>query len=117
MERTWKIEDHLCVKCGGRILKCVSGNGMTPGGNHVYKCADCGVSSTKFSGRDLCWCGMTHKNQTISAYRCLPFSVIKKEPDLKTLFLKCGCDPTRGEVGIVLERDLLKYYQDKGYKI
>ena len=43
-KQTWAIEDHLCRSCGGRILRCVKGNGMTPGGNPLYKCADCGYN-------------------------------------------------------------------------
>jgi len=35
---------------------------------------------------------------------CLPFSIIKDRPELKEAFLMCGCDPSRGEVGIILER-------------
>ena len=30
---TWALEDHLCRSCGGRILRSVSGAGMTPGGD------------------------------------------------------------------------------------
>jgi len=105
-KRTWVIEDHLCVKCGGRILRCVTGNGITPGGNSVYRCADCGATSTKMGGRDLCWCDKRHKNQSIAAYRCLSFSVIKDRPEMKDAFLRCGCDPERGEVGIVLAREI-----------
>lgn len=86
-------------------MRCVTGNGMTPGGNAVYRCADCGASSTKMGGTDLCWCGMSHKNQNMTAYRCLPFSVIAEHPEMEHAFLKCGCDPKRGEVGIVLERE------------
>lgn len=32
-EQHWVLADHLCSACGGRILKCVKGMGMTPGGN------------------------------------------------------------------------------------
>lgn len=103
--RTWAIEDHLCRVCGGRILRCVTGNGATGGGNPIYKCADCGVSTASMGPNDLCWCGMKHRNQNIEAYMCLPFSVIKEFPDALRLFQACGCDPEHGEVGIVLAED------------
>ena len=104
---TWALEDHLCRSCGGRILRSVSGAGMTAGGNPVFKCADCG-KATAASGPDvLCWCGFSHRrNHHITAYRCLPFSLIESRPELETMFMACGCDPKRGEVGIVLESDL-----------
>jgi len=104
-QRKWVLEDHLCRKCGGRILRCVEGNGMTPGGNPVYKCADCGAAKASMTPDDLCWCGLIHKNQHYPAYMCLPFSKIKEFPKLEHQFFKCGCDPNRGEVGIVLVKD------------
>ena len=103
-ERKWVIEDHLCRECGGRILKCVEGNGMTPGGNPIYKCADCGRSKAALGPDALCWCGMRHKNQHETAYKCLPFSMIEEFPALEQAFRSCGCDPLRGEVGIVLRQ-------------
>jgi hypothetical protein len=32
--------------------------------------------------------------------------VLKDRPELEQAFRACGCDPSRGEVGIMLERDL-----------
>jgi len=105
---TWVLEDHLCKKCGGRILRSASGAGMTPGGNPVFRCADCGASTVAMGPEDLCWCGFAHKhNHNATAYRCVPFSVLKDRPELASAFGACGCDPKRGgEVGIMLERDL-----------
>ncbi len=53
----------------------------------------------------LCWCGFSHRHQHCEPYRCLPFSVLKERPNLEAAFRACGCDPGRGEVGIVCERD------------
>lgn len=103
---TWALEDHVCRGCGGRILRCVTGNGMTPGGNPVYKCADCGKSTAAMGPEVLCWCGFTHRGQGLTGYRCLPFTVLKDRPGLIHAFRACGCEPGRTEVGIVLERDL-----------
>lgn len=108
--RTWAIEDHLCKGCGGRILRCVAGNGVTGGGNPVYKCADCGNAQSAMGPDALCWCGFHHRmNHNATAYVCVPFSALKDRPAaaqaLTNAFRSCGCDPGRGEVGIMLERD------------
>ena len=104
--QTWALEDHLCRTCGGRVLRCVSGNGMTPGGNPIYRCADCGSASASMGAGAICWCGFAHRSQNATAYRCVPFSILAERPDLRNAFAACGCDPGRGEVGIMLERDL-----------
>lgn len=106
-ERTWRVVDHLCKGCGGRILACASGQGMTPGGNRLYRCADCGAHGSDMGqGGGLCWCSFEHRNQRETAYMCRPFSVLEREPHLLEAFLACGCDPKRGEVGIMLESDM-----------
>ena len=105
-DRKWVLADHLCRGCGGRILQCVAGGGITGGGNPVWKCADCGKEAADMGPGCLCWCGLTHRNQSTPAYMCLPFSIIEDRPELREAFLACGCDPARGEVGIILERDL-----------
>lgn len=105
-KRTWAIEDHLCKSCGGRILRCASGGGPTGGGNPIYKCADCGASSSAMGPSVLCWCGFSHRgNHNSTAYVCQPFSVLQEYPELSSAFAACGCDPKRGEVGIMLEKD------------
>lgn len=105
-QRTWILEDHLCRSCGGRILRCASGQGMTPGGNPVYQCADCGQSASGALPDVLCWCGLSHRgNAHVTPYVCLPFSILESRPELEPAFRACGCDPQRGEVGIMLERD------------
>ena len=107
VRQTWALTDHLCKGCGGRILRCVTGNGITGGGNPIYKCADCGVAAAAMGPEVLCWCGFSHRMQHISAYRCVPFSVLKDRPELEDSFKACGCDPKRGEVGIMLEENYL----------
>lgn len=106
-KKQWVLEDHLCRDCGGRMLRCVKGNGMTPGGNPIYKCADCGKEKASMSTKDLCWCGFSmRQNMGTTAYQCLPFSILETRPELRNAFLSCGCNPERGEVGIVLEAAL-----------
>ena len=108
-KQKWIIEDHLCRECGGRILRCVEGNGVTPGGNPIFKCADCGLAKPGMKPDVLCWCGFSHRrNAHITPYRCLPFSILEERPELLENFYRSGCDPKVGEVGIVLERDVLK---------
>ena len=105
----WVLEDHLCKACGGRILRSHSGTGMTPGGNPIYKCADCGTNRADMGPQKLCWCGFTHKLQSATAYRCVSYALLKDYPDLIAAFRSCGCDPERGgEVGIVIEKDLYR---------
>lgn len=89
------------------MLRSVSA-GLTPGGNPMWRCADCGASSSGVSPNVICWCGFSHRNNAmITPYVCLPFSILKTKPELRDAFLACGFDPNRlGEVGIVLERDL-----------
>ena len=36
----------------------------------------------------------------------MPFSVLKDRPELEAAFRACGCDPSRAEVGIMLQEDL-----------
>lgn len=100
-KRTWAVEDHLCKACGGRILRCVTGCGNT-----IFKCADCGRSQSAMGPDVLCWCGFSHRGNRDNAYTCQPFSVLKERPELLSAFRACGCSPERGEVGIMLERDL-----------
>lgn len=106
---TWKLEDHLCMSCGGRILRSVSGAGMTPGGNPIFKCSDCGKTSCGL-GNTLCWCNFTNKhNRDSFPYQCLSYSVLEDKPQYLRAFRNCGCDPERGgEVGIVLVSELSK---------
>jgi hypothetical protein len=106
---TWSLEDHLCRGCGGRILRCVKGQGMTPGGNPLFKCADCGNATASMGPSALCWCGFSHRqNHGDHGYICLPFSILAERPWLEDGFRACGCDPKRGEVGIMLVRDARK---------
>lgn len=110
-ERTWAVEDHLCRHCGGRILRCVTGNGVTGGGNPVFKCADCGSAVAAMGPERLCWCGFEHRRNAPGAYMCLPFSVLEESPWLRDAFAACGTDPERGEVGIILSADYTRLRQ------
>lgn len=105
--KTWTVEDHLCNGCGGRILRCATGQGMSPGGNALWRCAQCDQRGSGLgAGGGICWCDFSHRGQNATAYRCLPFSVLEKQPELREAFGACGCDPKHGEVGVVLESDI-----------
>lgn len=110
-QETWALEDHLCRACGGRLLRRVGGPSvMTPGGNPIYRCANCGTQKSSMGPDDLCWCGFTHRMNNARPYRCLPFSVLKDTPALEEAFRACGCDPKRGDVGIVLNDAVRKLH-------
>ena len=100
----WIIEDHLCADCGGRILKSVANAGMTPGGNPIWKCADCKKQTTNMFASSICWCGFAMRDNyhLKGSYICLPFSILEEKPHLKEAFSEAGCDPDRREVGIML---------------
>lgn len=74
----------------------------------MYRCADCGKGTSGMGPEVLCWCGYSHRGQRATAYRCMPFSILKERPELLAAFRACGCEPGRQEVGIVLESDLYK---------
>lgn len=105
-QQTWTLTNHVCRYCGGRVLQCATGYGPTPGGNPVFQCADCGVTACGTGPDLLCWCGFAHRQQDAGAYRCLPFSVLIEHPELEPAFRACGCDPKRGQVGVVINADL-----------
>lgn len=48
----WEVTDYFCKACDVPILKCVAGQGMTPGGNPVFKhlCCDRQYSDFKPDG-------------------------------------------------------------------
>lgn len=110
VRQAWELENHLCRSCGGRILRCIRGNGITGGGNPIYRCADCSANAAAMGPEVICWCGFHHKRQNISAYVCVPYSILKDKPYLLSAFRSCGCDPEKGgDVGIMLEKD---YYRE-----
>lgn len=91
------------------MLRGVSGFGPTGGGNPVFRCADCANGGAAMGCQQFCWCGFQMRgNPHLTAYVCVPFSILKERPELKTAFHACGCDPDRGgyEIGIMLARDL-----------
>lgn len=112
MTITWALEDHICRACGGRILRSVNGAGMTPGGNPLYKCSCCGKSAASMGPDSLCWCGLRHRAQGATPYRCLPMSILNDKPWLLEAFRASGCEPGRQEVGIVTE-DHLRHLERK----
>jgi hypothetical protein len=101
------LEDHMCRECGGRIAR-MKDHGPTPGGNPVYMCVNCGASTSAMGPDYLCWCGFAHRGQHITAYRCLPFTILVDRPELLEAFRSCGCEPGRQLIGVVLESALRK---------
>jgi len=115
-KRTWALTDHICRNCsGGRILRCVTGGGPTGGGNPIYKCADCGISTSSTGPDSLCWCGFNVKNNRLPQFICLPFSILETKPYLRQVFFSYGCDPSKGEVGI-MTKDAYKHAEEEAIK-
>lgn len=55
---TWKVTDHVCRHCLGRVLN----DGCS------YRCSNCGASEERLT--DLCCCGATLKNGKNAGLRC-----------------------------------------------
>lgn len=110
MARTWAVTDHLCGACGGRILRCVFGNGATGGGNPIYMCADCERATAAMGPDVLCWCGKTYRNGSNMGYRCIRVD----DPRFDTFqWARYGVDPRHHRIGVVLEADLVDFLQPK----
>lgn len=105
-EKTWLFTDHVCRDCGGRILRCATGGGMSPGGNPLYRCADCGNARSDGGPQGVCWCGYETRANSEHAYQCLSFFGAS-DAELAAL-AECGCRPGRQEVGIVLRASLAR---------
>lgn len=98
MKQTWSIENHICHICKGRILRCVTGAGMQPGGN-LFRCSCCGKES--YSCERLCYCGFRHPDNNRRTLICQPFSLVKKYPELEREFKMLDFDIDKGEIGFV----------------
>jgi len=70
-KRTWAMTDHLCSRCGGRILVCVTGRGPSPGGNPLFMCADCEAAAWGMGPDVLCWCGQKYRNGDSMGMTCV----------------------------------------------
>lgn len=76
--RLYRVINHACRACGGRILK----SDPDAGGNVGYRCADCGIGasghlSNKHGQAALCFCGA-------------------RMPGSSGFILRCGVNQTQG---------------------
>ena len=62
-EYHWKLTDHICQHCLGRILE-----RQTPGGV-VARCSDCGIEA-EGGYRAICTCGMVLKTGKPAGFYC-----------------------------------------------
>ncbi len=71
----WALTAHVCVVCMGRILEraLLSGPGIAPGKERVYRCADCGVERDGVTPAVLCACGLKLKGRQLGL-KCEPNS-------------------------------------------
>lgn len=98
-KRKWIVTNHICMECNGRILQCVEGNGMTPGGNPTFKCSCCGKIA--YNDRWLCWCNFSYRNSSDNPYICVPSLVAAEYPDIIPLFERHGNNYQNQEVCVV----------------
>jgi hypothetical protein len=98
----WAMEDHVCRTCGGRVLRLVSPTGMSPGGNPWFQCADCGKGTWGMGPDGVCWCGFGHRGGMEGSYACASWAEAEKDPVIAQAMRACGCDPQRGQVGVML---------------
>lgn len=111
-QERWMPTDHACRECGGRVVQ-VTNAGPTGGGNPVYRCADCGNSSSGMSTDCICWCGFAHKGQNENPHRCVNVETARKDPVFKLALQQAGylneTHPERGakfEVCVITDSGL-----------
>lgn len=101
---TYEITDHLCRRCGGRVLQQVGG-GPSGGGNPAFRCADCGARATGMGPECVCWCGYTHMGYAEQPYMCLAYD---GNDHLDVAFSKNGFRMHHGEVGAIPTADFTR---------
>lgn len=103
--KTYAITDHACRYCNGRVLRVLTGAGMTPGGNPMWECADCGKKKAGFDASVICWCGATWRNGVDMGMRCWRTDDPRSEV-IQALRL-CGVATESSVIGIVKEEALV----------
>lgn len=107
MIHEYVLTDHICKDCAGRILKQKT-PGVSPGGNPIFRCADCGIEGSSPDSKSICWCGNFLKGQERKqTYKCLPLTLADTIPGLSQLFAANGFNVKKKitEIGIVLYQD------------
>lgn len=67
-ELTWRLTDHVCRACMGRIL---ARDGI--GDRRIYRCSNCGLEREGGNESVLCCCGIRFgKGQRDAGIRCVP---------------------------------------------
>jgi len=109
LNKKYIFTNHICKLCNGRILECVEGNGMTPGGNHQRICSCCGEIA--YDDKTLCWCSFHYRDSNIHPFICLPLSIIEEYPQIKLLFVSHG-NSLKQQVGVVSKDSYLKLLEE-----
>lgn len=65
MEYIWKITDHACRACLGRIVECIGDNGK-----HRVRCCECGLE-VEGGPKALCACGQKDRSGRDAGLRCI----------------------------------------------
>jgi hypothetical protein len=66
-EVIWRLEQHICRVCFGRILS----HKAEAEGARIYRCADCGTQTEGAAARVICCCG-AKLNARSAGIRCEP---------------------------------------------
>ena len=77
----WILTDHRCRACGGRVLQATAGAGPSGGGNPLFCCADCGISTSSMTPASLCWCGLKTGGET--RHICVHVNAARADPVLR----------------------------------
>ncbi len=66
MNSLWRIEDHCCGRCFGRILSRDANDGA-----RTYRCADCGLTAAGADTTVICSCGLKLRGKKDMGIRCV----------------------------------------------
>ncbi len=111
---TYSLTDHACRICSGRILMQETLTGVTPGGNPVFRCADCGKESCGMTPEGICWCGFTQRRQAQSGdWLCMRTDKAVDQPWVRDAFAHCGVDVNSDVEIAVINREMLKVCEQR----
>lgn len=61
----WKLEDHVCRACFGRVVSRVAFDKRT-----LFRCTNCGIEIAGKDSRVLCCCGLKLRTKIDAGLRC-----------------------------------------------
>lgn len=102
-ETTYKLTDHMCRDCGGRILTQATPDTITGGGNPIWRCSNCGAKTASMNAYPLCWCGAHWRGGESMNFSCIVIADAQDNPALREALAQCGCggESYTHEIGII----------------